>query len=141
MLVRHMRTFLVLCSLGLLVASCSSIEGRRLIESARTPDALFFVEHQPRDGRHLEVKIAESLQAHGLKITPERDQADYVVTYKDRWMWDMRMYLRELSIDVVDARTDALVGSGRSRQDSLAALGKTHRDVIDRAVAAIFEGK
>ena len=138
---RSMRTVLVLVGLAVLVAACSSVEGRRLIDSARQQDALFFVEHQPKDGRHLEVQIAESLQARGLAITHQRDEADYIVTYQDRWMWDMRMYLRDLSIEVQDAKTNALVGSGRARQDSLAALGKTHRDVIDRAVAAMFEGK
>ena len=100
-----------------------------------------FVEHHPKDGRHLENQIEESLQAHGVTITRQRDDADYVVTYVDRWHWDMRTYLRDLSIEVRDAHTNAVVGSGRSRQDSLAALGKNFRDVIDRAVAAMFEGK
>ena len=75
-----------------------------------------------------------------MEIASRHEDAAYIVMYEDRWMWDMRMYLRDLSITVWDVRTDAVVGRGRSRQSSLGALGKTHRDVIDRAVAAMFDG-
>lgn len=129
-------------ALGLvaLTVGCSpAVEGRRLADPARAQGGLFFVEPQPKDTRHLDTVVEESLRAHGVTITRDRTQADFIVTYEDRWMWDMRMYLRDFSIEVRDAKTEQVVGSGKSHQDSLAAMGDTFRDVIDRAVKAMFE--
>jgi hypothetical protein len=134
-----MRTSVAACVLLAFVAACSSIQGQRLSDAARGEGTRFFVEYQVKDPRRLDHQIADALRARGVTIELSRDDADYVVTYEDRWKWDMRMYLRDLTIEARDARTGALVGSGRSRQDSFAALGETHRDVIDRAVAAMFD--
>jgi hypothetical protein len=136
---RSVRTSVAACVLLGVVAACSSIQGERLSDPARSEGARFFVEYQVKDTRRLDHQIADALRTRGVAIVLVRDDADYVVTYEDRWKWDMRMYLRDLKIEARDARTGALVGSGRSRQDSFAALGKTHRDVIDRAVAAMFD--
>ena len=132
--------WLAVGAVAALAVGCSPVvEGRRLADSARAAGAHFFVERQPNDTRNLDAVLEESLRAHGVTITRDRAQADFVVTYEDRWMWDMRMYLRDFSIEVRDAKTELVVGSGKSHQDSLAATGDTFRDVIDRAVKAMFE--
>ena len=56
----------------------------------------------------------------------------------DNWSWDMRMFLGKLTIEVLDASSGEIVAYGESSQDSLGALGTSHRDVIDRAVAALI---
>jgi len=123
---------------ALFLAGCSSVQGERLNDAARAPSATFFVEHQPKDTRHLDLQIGEALAAKGLTVTPRREDASYVVTYVDRWSWDMRPFLRALKIEVRD-RNGTVVGSGLSKQDSLSAMGKSFRDVIDRAVGAMFQ--
>ena len=133
-----MRRSLAAASAALLLAACQSIQGEPLTESARAANATFFVEHQPKDTRHLDVQIGEALAAKGVTVTPRREEAAYVVTYEDRWSWDMRPFLRALKVEVRD-KNGAVVGSGLSKQDSLAAMGKTFRDVIDRAVGAMFQ--
>ena len=134
-----MRTSLSAAVAVLLLAGCQSIQGERLNDAARASNAAFFVEHQPKDTRHLDLQIGDALAAKGVTVTPRREEAAYVVTYEDRWSWDMRPFLRDLKIEVHDAKTGELVGSGRSRQDSLSAMGKSFRDVIDRAVGAMFQ--
>jgi hypothetical protein len=105
--------------------------------------ATYFVEHQPKDTHDLDAIIAERMRARGLKATSgsaggEKPEHDYVVTYTDKWMWDMRMYLWDLRIDVRDAKDNSIVGFGQSMQSSLVAMGKTYADVIDTALGELF---
>ena len=139
MIPRTIHVALVAGAATLLLAGCSSVQGDRLNDAARTSSATFFVEHQPKDTRHLDLQIGDALGAKGVTVTPRREEAAYVVTYEDRWSWDMRPFLRDLKIEVRDAKTGEVVGTGRSRQDSLSAMGKSFRDVIDRAVGAMFQ--
>jgi hypothetical protein len=132
-------------SLAYISVGCAHVSGRQLGEAERNALASYYVEHQPKDGRHLEKQIADSLHSRGLEVSsgpaedrPER--VDYIVSYVDRWRWDLRMYLYDLRIEVLDAATGHVVGSGQSIQPSLSAMGMTFRDVIDRAVAVLFEG-
>jgi hypothetical protein len=140
MTARSIRMALTAGAAALLLAGCSSVQGERLTDPARVATATFFVEHQPKDTRHLDLQIGEALAARGVTVTPRREGAAYLVTYEDRWSWDMRPFLRDLKIEARDAKTGQVVGTGRSRQDSLSAMGKTFRDVIDRAVGAMFDG-
>ena len=120
--------------------SQSSLDGFGLPSSAREDGRTFAVRHQPKDPRNLDRLIAEELRGQGLSLAAEAADADYVVTYVDRWYWDMRNYLIDLRIDVRDARTDVLVATGRSYQTSLAAMGETHQSVIERTVAILIDG-
>lgn len=137
---------IALVSIMLLVVGCSSVGGSRLPNEARSDASLYYVQHQPKDGRNLHRLIAEALRDRGFKtlsgVKEERPKkADYYVNYEDRWRWDMRMYLLELRIDVHEADTGKVIGHGRSYQDSLAAMGMSYRDVIDRVLEALLDGK
>ena len=68
------------------------------------------------------------------------EPADFVVTYIDRWFWDMRTYLIDFRIDVRDAESGRLLATARSYQSSLAAMGHTYQDVIRRTVEALVKG-
>lgn len=130
----------------LLAMGCSSVGGNRLPNEARSDVGLYYVQHQPKDGRNLHRLIAEALRDRGFKtlsgVKEERPtKADYYVNYEDRWRWDMRMYLLELKIDVHEADTGKVIGYGRSYQPSLSAMGMSYRDVVDRALDALLDGK
>ena len=60
--------------------------------------------------------------------------AEAKVLFDDKWVWDMTMYLLEVKIDVVDARTGALVGSGRSHRTSMARKSAPYmvKEVMDK---------
>jgi hypothetical protein len=125
-----------------LAAACSNTSGQPL--PATNGSAVFFVERHPKDERDLALLIADALREHGLNATSgspsERpDQLDFLVTYEDRWQWDMRMYLIRLRINVRDPETQEILGYGESYQDSLSAMGDTFRDVIDRALGELLD--
>ena len=124
-------------------SGCSSIVGEPIPTTVRA--GRLCVERQPKDTRDLATIVAESLRAAGFDAYAGdggvcADAAPYRVTYIDNWHWDMRPYLSRITIEVSDGATGEILGFGESRQDSLAAMGKTYRDVIDRAVAKMIGG-
>ena len=122
-------------------SSLSSLDGFPMPREMRDPGKTFRVIHQPKDGRNLDHAIASVLRRRGLDVATDASaQTDYVVSYIDRWYWDMRMYLIDLRIDVRDARTNQLVASARSYQSSLAAMGATHQSIIERTVSVLLYG-
>jgi hypothetical protein len=120
--------------------SQSSLDGFQLPRDAREPGRTFAVRRQVNDKRNLDQLIGERLQRLGLELASNAEEADYVVSYVDRWYWDMRNYLIDLRIDVREARTNVLVATGRSYQTSLAAMGQRHESIIDRTLRILFEG-
>jgi len=88
----------------------------------------FYVVHQPKDTRQLQHLIRDRLLAEGYKATagPESErssqQVDSVVTYVDRWMWDITLYLLELTITLRDANNDFPLAVGNSYHTSLTRL-------------------
>ncbi|MEQ8694744.1 MAG: hypothetical protein RIC85_05460, partial [Gammaproteobacteria bacterium] len=98
----------------------------------------YYVERQPKDQRNLNEDIADELNKRGLNATAgepgsKPSNTDFTVSYIDKWYWDMRMYLIELRIEVRNRNTE-VVSYGVSKQSSLAAMGKSHIDVINRAL-------
>lgn len=81
---------------------------------------------------------ARGLQAKAGTAAERKPEYKYVVNYTDRWMWDMRMYLYDLRIDLRDARDQSILGYGQSMQSSLKAMGKSHEDVINLALDQLF---
>ena len=130
---------IVVILVALVVAACSDTNGLALdIQPSNTPP-VFFVERHEGDGRDLAATIAEAMRTRGLDATSGTTdlrpaEVDYIVTYDDRWNWDLRMYLTGLRIEVRDADSRREVAFGYSFQDSLAAMGKSYRDVVNRAL-------
>ena len=64
----------------------------------------FYVVHQPKDTHSLHNLISDKLVKEGYSATagPELPQSSYkvdsIVTYVDRWMWDITLYLLELTV-------------------------------------------
>ncbi|MEE2664225.1 MAG: hypothetical protein VX681_08910 [Myxococcota bacterium] len=135
-------TFFTVVVLAAGCAGTSSLDGFPLPPRSRETGAVFFVEHQPNDTRSFDQLIAEAMNRAGLRAQHGTRPAgvDYTVRYIDRWYWDMRTYLVDLRIDVADAGTNELIATARSYQTSLAALGQTHRSVIDTCVRVLTEG-
>jgi hypothetical protein len=125
-------------ALSLFLTGCiSNVDGQPLVAEAY--EGTFYVERQSNDGRNLAQNIAAQLRARGLSATNGEagdipESAQYVVSYIDRWQWDMRMYLIDLRIEARDRNSSRMVGYGNSHQTSLAAMGKSHDDVINRAL-------
>jgi len=65
--------------------------------------------------------------------------ADAVITYVDKWMWDITMYMIELTIQVRDPKTDFTLAVGNSYHTSLTRKNPT--EMVGEVMANIFKGK
>lgn len=142
-----LRSGLCRAGLGLLVlllAGCvANTSGQLTLQKEQVQAGSYFVERHDKDERDLATTIATAMQARGLQATAgtaaqRPAEATYIVTYVDKWMWDMRMYLYDLRIDLRDARDLSILGYGQSMQSSLKAMGQTHEDIINRALDQLF---
>jgi len=88
----------------------------------------FYVVHQPKDTHQLQNLIRDRLAAAGYQANagPESERSahpvDAVVTYVDRWMWDMTLYLLELTITLRNPNNDFPLAVGNSYHTSLTRL-------------------
>ena len=133
-----MRFRLALPLAALFLVSCSfvSLSGFQLPQEDRTGKS-FFVRHQPNDQRRLDHVLAEALRSRGFEVVDEPGQSsDYVVSYIDKWYWDMRTYLVDFRVDIRDAESNILLGTGRSFQTSLDAMGHDYGDFMKSALDA-----
>jgi hypothetical protein len=133
-----------LVPLALLLIGCvGNTSGQLTLPKEQVRAGSYFVERHDKDDRDLASTIAKVMQARGLQATAgtaaqRPAEATYLVTYVDKWMWDMRMYLYDLRIDLRDARDRSILGYGQSMQSSLKAMGKSHEDVINLALDQLF---
>lgn len=103
-----------------------------------------YVRKLPADDRGIERIIARQLNefgfeaTHGASHTPP-DPVDAVVTYQDRWMWDITMYMLELDIQIRHPKTDYIIAAGHSYRTSL--VRKSPHYMVDEVLRQIFAGK
>jgi len=84
----------------------------------------FYVRKLPQDQRGIERLISDRLNTLGKSSTYGSDPTppkpvDAVVTYQDRWMWDITMYMLELNIQFRDPKNEVQLASGHSMRTSL----------------------
>lgn len=84
--------------------------------------------------------IADKFRASGFTVTADPDpiaQPDAVVTYVDKWMWDMTMYMLELTITLREPKTDFPLATGNSFHTSLTR--KSPKEMVDEVVDNILK--
>lgn len=86
--------------------------------------------------------IADKLRSKGVTVTTGSDAApsnvDAVVTYIDKWMWDITMYMLELTITIRAPKTDFPLATGNSYHTSLTRLSP--KEMVDEVVENIYKG-
>jgi len=121
---------------------CSTTYDNRLLETEyKDPGKLYFVENHGKDKRHLDQVIAEELRARWLSarsgLAADRPgNFDVLVTYEDRWWWDMGNYLIFLRIDFREPVSNALLAMGHSYQTSL--VRKASEVVVSHVIARVM---
>ena len=82
-----------------------------------------YVVCRPEEDANICQMLAENLRAHGLTVqtgtgSPPAD-VQVVVTYEDRWAWDMATYLLTLRVDMRDPHTNVLLATAQVFATSL----------------------
>jgi len=84
--------------------------------------------------------IENKLKTMGYMVDAGADRpsnVDAVVTYVDKWMWDITMYMLELTITVRDPKNDFPLASGNSLHTSLTRLSP--EKMVDEVINNIFK--
>ena len=99
-----------------------------------------YVKHYPSDNSGVNELIANKLRNKGVTVTTgdgnPPSNVDAVVTYVDRWMWDITMYMLELTINISDSKTGFQMATGNSLHTSLTRKSQT--DMVDEVVNSIY---
>lgn len=101
-----------------------------------------YVKKIPADDGGTNLLIADKLRSKGVAVTtgtePPPSNVDAVVTYIDKWMWDITMYMLELTITIRDPKTDFPMATGNSFHTSLTRLSP--KEMVNEVVDNIYQG-
>ena len=105
---------------AILMSSCASISTTKAPSASLTNLNTFYVQKLPADERGIERVISDQLNLLGYKSTYGKmatpsNPVDAIVTYRDKWMWDLTMYMLQLNLEIRDGKDMhyGLVGFGR----------------------------
>ena len=93
-----------------------------------------------KDEHHTDAVIVDKLRARGYTVTTGAKPAgpvDAVVTYVDKWFWDITTYMLELTIVVREPKTDYPLASGNSFHTSMTR--KSPPEMVDEVLGNIFK--
>lgn len=93
----------------------------------------------PEENAGIDLLIADNLRSRGYTVTAGLEKptnVDAVVTYVDRWMWDITMYLLELTVVIREATTDFALATGNSLHGSLTR--KSPPEMVKEVMDNIF---
>lgn len=99
-----------------------------------------YVTKLAKDERGVDVLIADKLRSRGLTVTTgpaKPENVDAVVTYVDKWMWDITMYMLELTIAIRDPKSDYPLATGNSYHTSLSRLSP--KEMVDEVIENIYK--
>jgi hypothetical protein len=105
----------------------------------------FYVVKVPEDQRSIDKLITDNLQKRGFTATsgpqPQKAPAgvDALVTYNDKWMWDMTMYMLELTIQLRNPSNNFPMATGNSFHTSLTR--KSPPEMVDEVLTNIFNAQ
>jgi hypothetical protein len=108
----------------MLTAGCATKEVMKAPGADVSSLRAFYVQKLPADGRGIEKVISDQLSAmgysssYGVPDSPPT-RVDAVVTYQDRWMWDITMYMIQLDMQIRDPDSRVVLASGKSYRPSL----------------------
>lgn len=104
----------------------------------------FYVVHFEPDKRNLHYVIRDGLIEMGFKAeagpgSKIPDDIDAIVTYEDRWFWDITNYMIQLNIEIRNPKTNYPIAIGESIRTSMAR--KNPDDMAREVLASIFKSK
>jgi hypothetical protein len=130
--------------IALLLASGCSNRATATLEPGANLSAIksYYVVHQPKDTHGIHNLIRDRVVKEGFNASagPELPQsahkADSVITYVDRWVWDLTLYLLELTVTLRDANSNFPLAVGNSYHTSLTRLSP--EEMVEEVMTNIF---
>jgi hypothetical protein len=141
------RRFLTLATI---VLACSLATGCAINRASATADPTMkweaiksvHVKKLDADERGIQQLLATKLKARGFSVTADpqpNPQADALVTYADKWMWDITMYMLELTVQIRDPQSNFALATGNSYHTSLTRKSPT--EMVDEVIDNILKTK
>ena len=128
---------LALCGASL-AAGCVSEQSGTIEPGANLGAMKAFYIVRDKDG-DVAKAIETDLARRGYSATAGSESAmpanaECMILFTDKWVWDITMYLLEVKVELVDPKTGALFASGRSYRTSLVRGSPEDmvREVFDR---------
>ena len=126
------------------IAMLASLQGCAVNRATATVDQttdlsvlkVFHVKKYEKDTRDTNVLIEKKLEDMGFDVLETEADVDAVVTYVDKWFWDITMYMLELTITLRDPKTDFPLASGNSYHTSLTR--KSAEGMVDEVLTNIL---
>lgn len=124
---QHVRRIILLV---FFIGSLTAFTGCATSSSTLVPGAdlsqvkKIYVVKLPKDERGVNRHFADRLVALGYQATTGEASAapadiDAVLTYQDKWMWDITMYMLELNAQLRHPKTEMMLANARSYRPSL----------------------
>lgn len=124
-------------------AACASptLQAKKMPGADLSSLKTIYVEKLAADDRGIDQLIASQLTRMGFAVTNSQpaQQADAIVTYQDRWMWDITMFMVQLSIQIRDGQTKMVLANGQSWRPSLER--KSPEGMVEEVLMVIFKGE
>ena len=143
-----MRRLLRLAAAAVLLAAmtgCAVNKATANVDASARLDTVktLHVKTYEKDEHSTEKLLADNLRKRGYQVTEGAQAAgspDAVVTYVDKWFWDITMYMLELTVQIRDPKTDYPLATGYSVHTSLTR--KSPAEMVDEVIGNIMkEGK
>lgn len=112
------------------ICAVLSLNACATLESAKAPDAnvkdlhSFYVAQEKDDDNAINKLIATRLlnlgyqSSFGAAARPP-EHVDAIITYQDRWTWDITMYMIKLDLQIHDGESGAVIARAQSMRPSL----------------------
>lgn len=93
-----------------------------------------------RDKRQIDLMIANKLKQMGYNASTGKKVSpgiEAIVTYKDKWAWDITLYMVELTVTIRDKKSNFPLARGNSFHTSLTR--KSPQAMIDEVLSNLFD--
>lgn len=141
---KQIKLLLPLLFICLSLSACSStLNAKKAPGTDLTHLKSLYVQKLPADGRGVEQLIARRLTQMGFQATYGDGETpsipvDGIVTYQDKWMWDITMYMLQLSVQVRDPKSRMVLLTGESMRTSL--VRKNPEGMVEEVLSEMFKG-
>jgi len=128
--------------LAVSLAACATLQATKAPSADLSTIKTVYVQKLEGDGNNVYQVITARLMAIGFKATTGAsadppEPVDAIVTYVDRWTWDITPYMVRLNIQVRDCKTRAILASGESYRPSLQR--RSVHEMVAETLDAIFK--